>query len=419
MIEIDTKDLKIGMYVVHLDRPWLDTSFLFQGFLIEKDSQIEQLQHLCQKVKVDEEQSMKTVSFEPFKSSISKTAVDTGSSLVRETPAQRNKRRFEEEMEVAREVYDEASVSLGKVLNNFRLNKYITMPEVKTCVHSVVKSVMRNPNALLLLSNLRSKRQDTVTHSINVCVFSTLFGRHLNFTNEQLSQLSTAALLHDVGESKIPKEVLDKNERGLTPEEQQLMALHTQHGAEMLGKIPEMSAEAVEVAYSHHERVDGKGYPRGLKGAEISLMSKIVAIVDAYERVTNNPHPAMQISCSEALKSIYTMRGTFFDNELVESFIKCLGIYPVGSIVQLNNKAIGVVIAMKKDKHLMPTVMIVCDGKGAIRQPPQIINLDKFRNPDGKPLLMIDKVVEPNAIGANLSEYIVKELGVNVDEQIA
>ncbi len=414
MIDIDTKDLKIGMYVSHLDRPWLETSFLFQGFLIENDKQIEQVRRVSKTVKIDEEKSLQSLSFEPFKPSTAKSKVAVEQQPSNPKAGQSNKQRFEEEMAKACEVYDETSVSLHKVLNNFRLNNYITLPEIKSCVQGVMKSVMRNPNTLLLLSHMRSKRPDTVTHSINICIFSTLFGRYLQLTEEQLLQLSIAALMHDVGEAKVPKPVLDKFNVGLTPEEKMLLEQHTQQGAEMLRKIPEIPTEVAEVAYSHHERVDGTGYPRGLKGAEISFMSKIIAIVDAYEKETNAANIKSQLSCSDALKAIYAMRETSFDSELVESFIKCLGIYPVGTVVQLNNGSTGIVIGMKPDQHLLPTVMVIRDHTGEIKQPPQVINLDRFRDHEGKPLLMINKVIQPNEVDIDLGEYIVRELGASL-----
>jgi len=413
MIEIETKDLEIGMFVAHLDRPWLETSFMFQGFRIENDNQIEQLRRFCKMVKIDEEQSAQTLSFAAFKSSVKKDGNHV--TLEHDHHAEHNvKNRFAEELAMASDAYENATVSLNKVLNNFRLNNYIAMPEIKSCVQDVVSSVMRNPNTLVLLGNLRSNRKDTVAHSINTCVFSSLFGRYLRLSHEQLTKLSIAALLHDVGEAKVPKAILDKCNKGLTNEEQILMEQHPQLGAEMLAKIPEITADVVEAAYSHHEKIDGTGYPRGLKGSEISLLSKILAIVDSYEKISNGADPKTQISCSDALKSIYALRDTAFDAELVEGFIKCLGIYPVGSIVQLNNGSTGVVIGVKSDKHLLPTVMVIRDNTGEIRQPPQIINLDRFRDQEGKPLLLINKVIQPNAVDIDLCEYIVKELGVKV-----
>jgi hypothetical protein len=193
------------------------------------------------------------------------------------------------------------------------------------------------------------------------------------------------------------------------------MKMHTLHGAEMLRNIEKMPREVIEVAHSHHERIDGKGYPRNLKGSEISFFSRIIAIINVYERLTNNTDSSVLLSCPDALKSIYAMRETLFDGELVESFIKCLGVYPVGSVVELSNHAIGVVIAVKPDKHLLPTVMVLRDGHGEITHPPQIINLDKFHNQEGPFGLFIKRAVNPGAVDADLSKHLVKELGISLN----
>ena len=413
MIEIAVKDLKIGMYVAQLDRPWLETPYLLQGFRIDNAQQIQQLQRLCKTVKIDEEQSAPTLSFQTVTPStthpnLKVTAQPTTTNL---------KQRFEEDMTAARDVYNSTTASLNKVLHNFRLKDYITIPEVKTCVNGVVSSVMHNPNAMVLLTNLRSKQQDSVTRCINVCIFATLFGRYLAFTQEQLELLGMAALLHDVGEANVPKAILDKYGYYLNAEESVQMQKHTEYGAAMLRKIADMPTDVAEVAHAHHEKIDGTGYPRGLTGDQLNLMTRIISIVDVYEQHTNHPNHARQLSCADALKTLYSLRGTALDADLVERFIHCLGIYPVGSVVQLSNHAIAVVIAVKPNKHLLPTVMLVCNSAKEILHPPQIINLDKFTNHDGKPLLMITKALDSHALDIDLSEYIIKELGGKMDHR--
>ncbi|ASF47223.1 HD-GYP domain-containing protein [Methylovulum psychrotolerans] len=407
MIEIDTKKLVIGMYVARLDRPWLETSFLFQGFRIENNHQIEQLQTFCKTVKIDEEQSSPLVSFEAFKPSTGRL---NGTPPPPTAAPQDQKARFYEDMAQAKSVYDNVSGSLNKVLTEFRLNNYIAIPEVKSCVQSVIGNIMHNPNALVLLSNLRSKHQHSAKHSVNTCIYATLFGRYLAFNPEQLATLSTAALLHDVGEIMLPKTIVDKKPDELTAEEIAQLQLHTQYGADMLRKITELPAEVAEVAHSHHERIDGNGYPRGLKETEITLMAKIIGIINEYERLTNNPNPKLQLSSSDALKAIYALRDSCFDAGLVEGLIKCLGIYPIGSVVLLNNGSTGIVIGMRQDNHLLPTVMIIRDPTGELRHPPKAINLDKFRDKEGKPILLISKVLEVNSVDDDLRDYILAEL---------
>lgn len=416
MIKFDTSDLEIGMYVSALDRPWVGTPFLFQSFLIRSEKQIQQLQKYCRTVEIDEEKSDTRLANKFFvykcKNAEAKAEDDLIASTapINQAPAkfQLDDKQFEAELTVARQVYETTTSSLHNVLDNFKLNKEVNPIELKSCVHGVIDGVMHNPSALTLFSNLKSKQQDTVRHSLNVCILSLIFGRHLGMTDQPLSDLGYAALLHDVGEIKISQAILDKHSRGLTPEEKKEMETHTEYGAELLAKTPGIPKIAIEVARSHHERVNGKGYPKGLKSEEINYYSRLVSIVDVYEIVTNHPGAKVHVSCSDALKSIYMMRGNFFDPELVEEFIKCLGIYPIGSVVELNNGEIAVVISTKPGKHLLPTIMIVKDSKG-LRYQPQVVNLEHFKEKEGLAKLYITKVVDPNAVGIDLSDYMIRE----------
>jgi putative nucleotidyltransferase with HDIG domain len=422
MITIDTKQLKIGMYVFALDRPWEGTPFLFQGFQIKSDKQILKLQELCRTVQIDQEKSDKSLAFQVNKTSTTKSESPVSARILsfddlynKNKPMVRHvyqhvEKPFEEEMAVAKQVYINTSTTLQRVLEDFKLSKEVSPAEIKSCVHGVIDGVMSNPNALALLSNLKSKQQDSVRHSLNVCILSLLFGRYLGISIEQLNELGYAALLHDVGEIKIPQAILDKHHRSLTDDEKKIMEMHTQYGAEILRKNLEIPDVAAKVAHSHHERVNGKGYPRGLKGSEIDLFSKIVCIVDVYEIVTNNPGAKVQISCPKALKSIYSLCDSYFDRELVEDFIKCLGIYPVGSVVELSNSELAIVITVKPGKHLLPTIMVIRDSKGISRYPPQIINLDNFKDSEGVPKLFINKVIDPESVGIDLSDYMIREI---------
>ncbi len=421
MIKYETTDVEIGMYVSALDRPWVGTPFLFQSFLIKSEKQIQQLQKYCRTVDIDEEKSSpslankffiykcRTVGAKPLEESF------VPSTQPRQAPAKFSLRledkEIEENLNVARQVYESTTTSLHSVLNDFRLNKEINPVELKTCVHGVIDGVVHNPSALALFSNLKSRQQDTVRHSLNVCILSLLFGRHLGLNEKQLSDLGYAALLHDVGEIKVSQEILDKHNRGLTPEEKKEMEKHSQYGAEILLSTPDIPGIAIEVARSHHERVNGKGYPKGLKETEINYFARLVSIVDVYEIVTNHPGAKVHVSCSDALKSIYMMRGSFFDRELVEEFIKCLGIYPVGSVVELNNGEIAIVISTKPGRHLLPTIMVVKNSQGVLYQP-LVVNLEHFKEKEGLSKLHITKVVDPNAVGIDLSDYMIRESGM-------
>jgi putative nucleotidyltransferase with HDIG domain len=420
MIRIDTKHLKIGMFVSGLDRPWEETPFVFQGFPIKSEKQILKLQELCQTVQIDQVRSDKSIDFEPFirKKKPKPSAITSFINLFRKKQPTRTavyqqevEKPFEDELVVAKQVYVNTTASLQQIMEDFRLSKEVSAAEIKSCVHSVIDGVMNNPNALALLSNLKSKQQDSVRHNLNVCILCLLFGRYLGLSKEQLNELGYAALLHDVGEIKIPQEILNKHYRQLTADEKKIMEQHTTYGAEILRQQLGIPESAAQVAHSHHERMNGRGYPRGLKGDEIDFFSKIVAIVDVYESVTNNPNVKIKISCSDALKSIYSMCDTYFDRELVEDFIKCLGIYPIGSVVELNTKEIAIVVSVKPGKHLLPTVMIVIASEGIAYYPPKMVNLDNFKNKDGSPQLFIINVITPESVGIDLSDYVIREAG--------
>lgn len=417
MITFDTTDLEIGMYVAALDRPWVGTPFLFQSFLIKNEKQILQLQKYCRTVEIDEEKSDPRLANRFFtqKSKLARPEAPQEEVIFANLQQGKTKfsydfgdKEFEEGLTVARQVYETTTVSLHHVLDSLRLEKEINTVELKSAVHGVIDGVMNNPSALALFSNLKSKQQDTVRHSLNVCILSLLFGRHLGLSEQHLSDLGYAALLHDVGEIKISQAVLDKHNRGLTPEEKQEMEKHVIYGAELLSKTPGIPKIAIEVAMSHHERVNGKGYPKGLKGDDINYFARLVSVVDVYEIVTNHPGAKVHVSCADALKSIYMMRGNFFDPDLVEEFIKCLGIYPVGSTVQLNNGDIAIVVGSKPGKQLLPTIMVVKDNKGT-RYQPRVINLEHFREQEGLSKLYIVKVIDPESVGIDLSEYMIRE----------
>ena len=417
MIKFDTADIEIDRFVSALDRPWVGTPFLFQSILVRSEKQIRQLQEYCKTVEIDENKSHPSLANKFFLYKCQQaTQKQEKENVVGVASCQEsenflfktNDKQFEQEIGVARQVYENTTAILHTVLDNFRLNKEVNLVELNTCVHGVIDGVMNNPSTLALFSNLKSKQQDTARHSLNVCILCLLFGRHLGLDEQQLSDLGYAALLHDVGEIKVPQAVLDKHSRGLSPEEKKQMELHTQYGAEILAKTTGIPKVAIEVARSHHERVNGKGYPKGLKDQEINYFSRLLSIVDVYEIVTNHPSATVHISCSEALKSIYMMRGSFFDRELVEEFIKCLGIYPVGSVVELNSGEIAIVISNKLGKHLLPTIMVVKDSKG-IRSQPQIVNLEHFKETEGLSKLYIAKVIDPDSVGIDLSDYMIRE----------
>jgi HD-GYP domain-containing protein (c-di-GMP phosphodiesterase class II) len=198
---------------------------------------------------------------------------------------------------------------------------------------------------------------------INVTILSTIMGTVLKFTSHRLIQLATGALLHDLGMVKVPKSILAKKEK-LTAEELNQIRTHPIHSYRLISKELKYPEEIGLIALQHHEHWDGRGYPRKMKGEDINVSARIVAVADSYIAMINNrPHRGSIIGYS-AMRSVLNDNGRHFDPKILKVFLESMGIYPIGSIVQLNNSAIGRVVQTHMEAPLRPTVELIIDEYG-------------------------------------------------------
>lgn len=402
--KVDTKELQIGMYVSELDRPWLETPFLFQGFTIHSLGDINELAHFCQYVYIDEERShytpeeiASTIPIEP---------------LVMENAEPRHSKpaakiALEEEIGSARELREFAVKQVSLVLSLAHDNQTIDGDEVTQVVSDLTESLVRNPDALLLLASIRSYGEQVEAHAISSCILALSLGRFMKFSQRMVEELGVAALLHDIGKVHLPVELSERGPK--TPEEVALMRRHPEFGAEILRDNPGIPHSAVDAAYSHHEQIDGKGYPRGVSGESLTIFAKIVAIINVYDKLTRGKGEH-NMSPSEALRYLYLYRDTLFDAKLTEAFIKCLGIYPVGSLVELVSGEVGIVISSPPGEHLHPHLMLVRTTDKRPYDPPRLINLSSFaRKQDSADRHSIRQVLPPNAYGVDMRAYLLSE----------
>lgn len=386
------KDLTPGMYVSMLDRPWLETDFIFQGFQIQNEEEIKDIAKLCKYVYIDLEQS---VSLEPTSTS----PITSGSR-----PGQGT---FEEELAAARQAQKNMERTLDQLWGAARAGESINVKEVQSSVLNLVDSVIRNSDALSLLSNLRDKDKFASSHAINVCIQSLIFGRHLGFNKELMNELGIGALLHDIGETCIPTELLEKGY--LSPQiKESLIKLHTHKGVEILSNIEGIPSSSIQIARYHHEHFDGSGHPKGIKAEKIPHFSRIVALVDAYDSATC-PRIGDAASIPDALKSLYDLRGIQFEAKLVESFITCFGIYPIGSLAELNSGEVGIIISANPDKRLLPKLILALDSNKTPYYPKRIINLANHEEKSGT-ALQIKRVLHPSAYGVDIKGLLLEEL---------
>jgi len=265
-----------------------------------------------------------------------------------------------EELPQAEAAYTDALHFARSFTQDFRLGKQVDVQASEPLVESVIDSVSRNGQALYGLCKLKSFDEYTFSHSINVSVISVIYGHYLDLPREQLRELGQAGLFHDIGKTAIPESILNKPDK-LTPEEFEAMKMHPALGRDMLSSHGGLSEVILDGVLRHHERYNGKGYPDRKKGHELSLFSKVIGIADVYDALTSQRCYKQAIIPNNALSFMYGLRGEDFEQELLDDFIKCLGIYPLGSLVRLDNGQSGFVVESVANNLLRPKVKVVLD----------------------------------------------------------
>jgi HD-GYP domain-containing protein (c-di-GMP phosphodiesterase class II) len=366
-------ELQFGMYVAELDRPWTETPFKFQGFVLKTHEELELLGRYCRVVFVDPDRR-------EVLSSLTDTVPPRARAKVDLTPG--GKFRWNEsstvELEYPRAAasYGAAEVLVREALLALRSGKTLQADKLREAVTLVTESVLRNPDAMLLFSKLWEKGDYIQSHALDCSIYMAAFGRFLEMSRDDIVLLGYLGLLQDIGKVKLPAALLEKPGR-LIPIEYQIAQKHVEHSAEILRATPGLPWRLADLATLHHERLDGSGYPRRLKGSAIGMIGSIAGIVDTFDALTARRPYAPPLSPSDALKVLYKARGSLFDSYLVEQFIRCIGIFPLGSLVELNGGEVGTVIAQNRGKRLQPRVMVVQDAAGNPLRPQKLIDLSR------------------------------------------
>ncbi len=372
--QIPVEELKLGMYVSELDRPWLTAPFVFQGFPITSVHQIDELKQYCKTVFIDVDRGTSDDTHHGHGL--------TEGSLLGPMVHTRKATSVEKELTGARSAYSTLDNSIQKAFDKLRVEGELDLEPLKGPVGSMTRSIERNPDAMMLISRLKQKSDYEFSRAVDTLIHMIAFGRFLQFPGERLLLLGLAGILLDVGHIRLPDSILRKKGT-LSAEEYALAKTHVMHSVELIRAAPRLSKSVEDVVIQHHERLDGSGYPQGLRGRQISVDGAIAGLVDSYSALTSVRPYAEQVSPSTALEMLYKLRGTLFSELLVEKFIQCTGVYPVGSTVELNTGEIGIVIARNLTRRLQPRVMVILDARlKPIR--PQVI-LDLVKEPKATP----------------------------------
>jgi HD-GYP domain-containing protein (c-di-GMP phosphodiesterase class II) len=323
LVQIDAKDLKIGMFVSKLDRPWLETNFWFQGFEIKNQADIDAIQKQCEFVFIDVSKQTSVPQY------VAHNTAYTSDFLEHVQPPPK-RGSFNQEIHKAEVIYSKTSGLVKNFMEEVKFGRPINALAAKKAVAYCVDSVLNAPDALMLMTQLKNRDEYTAQHSMNVCIFSIALGRQINLSLDELNNLGLCGMMHDMGKMQVPLEVLNKPGR-LTAEELTVMQSHTAKGWKILLNTQGMYAGAVDVAYSHHERLDGKGYPRQLKAEQLTPYTRIVAIADAYDAISSDRVYKKGQTHLEAIKILTEASSTgHLDSGLAMKFIFVSGDLPGG-----------------------------------------------------------------------------------------
>lgn len=426
MIEVvPTHDLKVGMYVAELDRPWLGTPFPFQGFLIERQEQIDALRDHCSNVRVDRLLSVgeqfRRDKAAPVAEVQRPGSEDALAFLAISRRLRRGERierqlavppavdasgrsRLDAELEYIAPIADAMMEAFESLLTALRSTGRYEIERVSSLIGEMTHSVQRNPDALLWLAHLRARDSQTYDHALGVSVHAMVFGRFLSLEDDRVKAIALAGLLQDVGKLNLDPALLAKA-TPLDDAERALVRSHVAHSLSLLGEHSNLPDVVRTIIAQHHERADGSGYPDGLLENRLDISSQVSGLVDTYCAMTERRPWRDAFSPQAALEFISAQRGAAFAEALADQFLQCIGIYPVGTLVELNSGEVGVVVQQNRVRRLQPRVLVLLGPDKTIERYPRTLDLLLSPSRPGGESYRILRSLAPGEYGIDTRDF--------------
>jgi HD-GYP domain-containing protein (c-di-GMP phosphodiesterase class II) len=377
--QIRADQLKPGMYIHDLNCGWLDHPFISSSFHVRDQATVDKIVELgIRELYID------TLKGADVWKARTQTEVDADLDRRLQEIAEKAAQKpvvteLKDETVRARRLHGEANKVIRQALEDIRFGQEIRVESVEPVVDSMIESVFRNQDALLPLARLKNLDDYTYEHSVGVAALLIAFGRAMKLPKESIKELALGGLLHDVGKAHIPESILNKPAK-LTDDEFARMQSHVAESLRLVHGLPGVGEIARQVIGQHHERFDGSGYPNKLAGKAISLPGQMAAIVDVYDAITSDKVYNRGMAPTQALKKLLEWSKHHFDPQLVQSFVRAIGIYPSGSLVRLDSNRMGVVIEQNEGKLLEPVVRVFYHAGQHHYVPPEIVDLSKVQD---------------------------------------
>jgi putative nucleotidyltransferase with HDIG domain len=377
--KVKVEQLKPGMFVNDINCSWMHHSFVGGSVNVKDDKILAKILATgVREVYIDTDKGL-DVSDAPTENEVKQKIQTEMNKVVEPKISPKNTTTIQKELAKAKEIKKEAKKTVQSLMDEIRLGKQPELEKADHVVETMVDSIFRNNDALTSLGRIKKVDEYTYYHSVSVSVLMISFGKHLGFDTQLIRKIGVGGLLHDVGKMKIPIEILNKPGK-LNDDEFKKIKEHAEHSRVMLDQSPGIDEISVQVAAQHHERYDGSGYSMGLKGEEISKFGQMAAIVDVYDAITSDRCYHRGMEPSEALKKLFEWSDFHFNKDLVQQFIRCMGIYPVGTLVSLESGFLGIILKPGEKSLLHPTVRVVYDTKTKKHITPYDIDLSQPLN---------------------------------------
>lgn len=311
---------------------------------------------------------------------------------------------FEQEITIAAALHNKGKALQKRMFDHVTKGLALDLTITNEFTRNLVSSIDRNPNALLCMTKIREKDSYLLEHSLNVAILLANFANHAQLSEEQVQELTLSGFLHDIGKIRIPDEILHKPGR-LTDQEMNIMRDHVYFGIQVLKEIG-LPESIIRTISEHHERLDGYGYPEGARGDEISLYGRMIAIVDTYDAITADRCYKPGMPSQKALQIILQDSPHKYDGELVKKFIKCIGVYPVGSLIKLSNEKIAMVVKQHPTHSTKPLVKVFYSVRGNHYLKPIELDLNK------SPQIKIEKAVVASEYRLDFNKYFTESIAI-------
>ncbi|UCD36513.1 MAG: HD-GYP domain-containing protein, partial [Nitrospiraceae bacterium] len=375
--KISIDQLKPGMYIHDLNCGWMAHPFVTGRFNVKSESVIQKIvEYGIHHVYIDTEKGL-DVDNAPTAEEVGREIQTELDRIADLNDQQETETPLFVELEQARQIKKDAKKTVHMIMEDVRLGIPIKTEEAERVVDTMIESIFRNRNALIILGRIKQTDEYTYLHSMSVCVLMISFGRNLGFTPVQLREAGVGALLHDIGKMKVPRDILSSRTK-LTNSQYDIMKKHVEYSRFMLSEADGISSLSLTLAAEHHERINGMGYPGGLRGDEISLYGQAAAIVDVYDAMTSQRCYQQRFEPTEVLKKLYEWSDSY-NTSLVQQFIRCVGIYPVGTLVRLDSGLLGIVLAHGRNNLLQPLVRVIYDSRRSRHVTPYHLDLEQIR----------------------------------------